>query len=224
MTYTIDLHNITLDDYQTVLQTADLLPSRRVLHENTEEIFSVLKAQGLATLADLQAALRTKSKLQQFAQKSGLDEEYLKILIREVNSLQPKPNQLADFPDTPAEVVEKLAALGIKNTLHLYDRVLTPADRAALAGEAGVDEGAILRLAKLTDLSRIRWVNHTFAYVLFEAGYDTSAKVAKADPAQLYKDVKALNEVREIYKGQIGLHDMALCVNAAKDVPQEMGF
>ena len=67
-------------------------------------------------------------------------------------------------------------------------------------------------------------MNHTFAYVLLEAGYDTSAKVAQADPAQLYKDVKALNEAREIYKGQIGLHDMVLCVNAAKDVPQEMGF
>ncbi|MBG0784540.1 MAG: DUF4332 domain-containing protein [Anaerolineaceae bacterium] len=124
----------------------------------------------------------------------------------------------------PAEVVEKLAEIGIKHTLHLYDRVLTPADRAALAAEIGVDEESILRLAKLTDLSRIRWVNHTFAYVLLEAGYGTSAKVAQADPAELYADVKALNEAREIYKGQIGLHDMALCVNAAKDVPQEMAF
>lgn len=224
MAYSINLHNITLDDYQTVLQTADLLPSRRVLQEKTEEIFSILKAQGLATLADLQAALRTKPRVQQFAQESGLDEEYLTILIREINSIQPSPNKLADFPDTPAGVVEKLAALGMKNTLQLYDRVLTPADRAALAGEAGVDEDAILRLAKLTDLSRIRWVNHTFAYVLFEAGYDTSAKVALADPEQLYADVKTLNEAREIYKGQIGLHDMVLCVNAAKDVPQEMVF
>ena len=128
-----------------------------MLQENTEETFGVLKAQGLATLADLQAALKTKPKLQQFAQESGLDEEYLTILIREVNSLQPKPNKLADFPETPAEVVEKLAEIGIKHTLHLYDRVLTPAHRAALAAEIGVDEGAILRLAKLTDLSRIRW-------------------------------------------------------------------
>ena len=222
MAYYINLNNITLDDYQSILQAADLLPSRRVLQENTEEAFGVLKVQGLATLAELQAALKTKPKLQQFAKESGLDEEYLTILIREVNSLQPKPNKLADFPETPAEVAEKLAEIGIKHTLHLYERVLTPADRTALAAEIGVDEGAILRLAKLTDLSRIRWVNHTFAYVLLEAGYDTSAKVAQADPAQLYADVKALNEAREIYKGQIGLHDMVLCVNAAKDVPQEM--
>jgi hypothetical protein len=131
---------------------------------------------------------------------------------------------LADFPEMPAELVEKLVEIGIKHPLHLYDRVLTPADRAALAAEIGVDEESILRLAKLTDLSRIRWVNHTFAYVLLEAGYGTSAKVAQADPAELYADLKALNEAREIYKGQIGLHDMVLCVNAAKDVPQEMAF
>jgi hypothetical protein len=224
MAYYINLNDITLDEYQATLKAADLLPSRRILQQNTETVFSLLKAQGLKTLADLQAALKTKPKLMGLAEQTGIDADYLTILIREINSLQPRPNKLADFPETPAGVVEKLADIGIKHTLHLYDRVLTPADRAALAAEIGVDAEAILRLAKLTDLSRIRWVNHTFAYVLLEAGYDTSAKVAQADPAQLYQDVKALNAEREIYKGQIGLHDMVLCVNAAKDVVQEALF
>jgi hypothetical protein len=67
-------------------------------------------------------------------------------------------------------------------------------------------------------------MNHTFAYIMLEAGYDSSAAVAQADPAQLHADVKALNEARGIFKGQIGLHDMVLCVNAAKDVPQDMVF
>jgi len=224
MAYYINLNDITLDEYQATLKAADLLPSRRILQQNTETVFSLLKAQGLKTLADLQAALKTKPKLMGLAEQTGIDADYLTILIREINSLQPRPNKLADFPETPAGVVEKLADIGIKHTLHLYDRVLTPADRAALAAEIGVDAEAILRLAKLTDLSRIRWVNHTFAYVLLEAGYDTSAKVSQADPAQLYQDVKALNAEREIYKGQIGLHDMVLCVNAAKDVVQEALF
>ena len=224
MAYYINLNDITLDEYQATLKAADLLPSRRILQQNTETVFSLLKAQGLKTLADLQAALKTKPKLMGLAEQTGIDADYLTILIREINSLQPRPNKLADFPETPAGVVEKLADIGIKHTLHLYDRILTPAGRVALAAEIGVDAEAILRLAKLTDLSRIRWVNHTFAYVLLEAGYDTSAKVAQADPAQLYQDVKALNAEREIYKGQIGLHDMVLCVNAAKDVVQEALF
>jgi hypothetical protein len=222
MAYYRDLDAISLAKYQAILEGADLLPSRRVLQEDTAARFAVLKAQGLATVGELQKALKTKTKLQAFARESGLDEGYLAVLRREINSLQPKPNKLADFPGVPAEVVKALADLGIKNTVQLYDRVRTPADRAALAAEAGVDEGAILRLAKLTDLSRIRWVNHTFAYILLELGCESAAEVARADPEQLHADVKRLNAERGFFKGQIGLHDMVLTVNAAKDVVGEM--
>lgn len=224
MSYYIDFSAITLDEYRDILESADLVPSRRLLQENTKAIFSVLKARGLKTLAELQNALKTKARLQRFAQETGLEEGYLKVLIREINSAQPKPNKLADFPDTPAEVVERLAELGIRNTLHLYDHVLTSEDRAVLAAEIGADEWTILRLAKLTDLSRIRWVNHTFAYVLLEAGYDTLEKVTQADPAKMYEEIKELNARRDIYRGHIGRHDMMLLVNLAKDVPREMEF
>nr|WP_321508882.1 DUF4332 domain-containing protein [uncultured Hyphomonas sp.] len=221
MGYYRDLDALSLEDYQVILESADLLPSRRVLQEDTAARFAALKAQGLATVADLQNALKTKTKLQIFALKSGLDEDYLKILIREVNSLQPKPNKLADIPDVPEAVVSALANLGIKDTVRLYDRVRTPADRAALAA---VDEGEILHLAKLTDLSRIRWVNHTFAAILLAAGYESAARVAQADLEQLHADVKRVNVERGYFKGQIGLHDMVLTVNAAKDVEQDIGW
>jgi hypothetical protein len=224
MAYIINFHAITLDEYRGILQSADLVPSRRLLLNNIETIFAKIQSRGLETLADLQDALKTKPRLQGFAEETGIDEEYLKVLIREINSSQPKPYKLADFPDTPAEVVAKLAEIGIKNTMQLYSRVLTPAGRAALAAEIGVDEDAILRLAKLTDLSRIRWVKHTFAYVLLEAGYDTLEKVTQADPVKLYEEIKDLNTRREIYRGHIGRHDMELLVDLAKDVPQEMVF
>jgi hypothetical protein len=201
-----------------------MLPSRRILQENTKPTFAILKAQGLKTLADLQNALKTRARLARFAQDSGLDEAYLKILIREINSYQPKPSKLADFPDTPDSVVERLADLGIKNGKQLYNRVLTATDRSALAAEAGVAEAAITRLAKLTDLSRVRWVNHTFDYVLYETGYDTLDKIIQADPDELYEDVARLNEEREIYRGKIGRHDMLLLVRAAADVPRDMVF
>lgn len=222
MGYYQDFEAIRISEYQEILKSADLVPSRRLLLEDIEAVFARLQAQGLETLADLQAALKTRPRLQRFAQETGIDEGYLKVLIREINSSQPKPNKLADFPDTPAAVVAKLAELGIKDTLQLYDRVLTPADRAALAAEVGAAEEEILRLAKLPDLSRVRWVNHTFAYVLLEAGYDTLEKVTQADPAKLYEEIKELNARRELYRGHIGRHDMELLVNLARDVPQEM--
>ena len=81
-----------------------------------------------------------------------------------------------------------------------------------------------MKLTKLTDLSRIRWVNHTFAFVLLEAGYDTVEKVANSDYKELYEKVKKLNEERNLYKGHIGLHDMKLCVEAAQDVSFEIEY
>ena len=108
--------------------------------------------------------------------------------------------------------------MGIRNTLQLFDKILTPQSRRAFSQQTGIRESKVLRLAKLTDLSRIRWVNHTFAYVLLEAGYDRTENVARADYKDLYEKVKKLNEEREIYKGHIGLHDMKLCVEAARDV------
>jgi uncharacterized radical SAM superfamily protein len=81
-----------------------------------------------------------------------------------------------------------------------------------------------MKLAKLTDLSRIRWVNHTFAYVLLETGYDTAEKVANADYQELYKAVKQLNEEREIYNAHIGVRDMKMVVEAAKDLKFEIEY
>jgi len=224
MGYYIDLQNIGIDVYKEILKSADLLPSRMVLKENIDEIFNLIKKQKIENVDELQKALRNKKKLQDFSKRSGIQEDYLKILVREVNSYRQKPNRIKDFPGVSEDVILKLENLGLENTLQLFDKILTPQNRNELSSQAGISEREILRLAKLTDLSRIRWVNHTFAYVLLEAGYDTAEKVAGADYQELYQTVKKLNEEREIYKGHIGLHDMKLCVEAAKDVSSEIEY
>ena len=81
-----------------------------------------------------------------------------------------------------------------------------------------------MMLTKLTDLSRIRWVNHTFAYVLLEAGYDTAEKVANANYQELYERVKQLNEEKEIYNAHIGVRDMKMCIEAAKGLDFEIQY
>ncbi len=224
MGYYIDLKNISLDEYKEILKSADLLPSRMILKTNIDEIFSIIQTQEIENVDELQKVLRNKIKLQDFSQKSGIEENYLKILIRETNSYRQSPNKIKDFPGLSENLIVKLENLGIKNTLHLFDKILTSQRRKELSNQTGISEKEILRLAKLTDLSRIRWVNHTFAYVLLEAGYDTAEKIACADYKKLYEKVRRLNEEREIYKGYIGLHDMKLCVEAAKDVSFEIEY
>lgn len=224
MGYYIDLKNISLDEYKEILKSADLLPSRMILKTNIDEIFSIIQTQEIENVDELQKVLRNKIKLQDFSQKSGIEENYLKILIRETNSYRQSPNKIKDFPGLSENLIVKLENLGIINTLHLFDKILTSQRRKELSNQTGISEKEILRLAKLTDLSRIRWVNHTFAYVLLEAGYDTAEKIACADYKKLYEKVRRLNEEREIYKGYIGLHDMKLCVEAAKDVSFEIEY
>jgi hypothetical protein len=216
MGYYIDLKKISIDEFKEILRTADLLPSHMILKTNIEEMFYLIKKQKIETVEELRIALRSNIKLQDFSKHSGISEDYLKILIRNVNGYRQKPNRIKDFPGISEHVIIKLESLGIKNTLQLFDKILTPQSRHELSSQSEIDEREILRLARLTDLCRIRWVNHTFAYVLLEAGYDSAEKVADADHQELYRKVKKLNEEREIYKGHIGVHDMKLCVDAAQ--------
>jgi hypothetical protein len=115
-------------------------------------------------------------------------------------------------------------SLVIKNTIHLYNRVLDANSRKELANAAGVGDRDILELTKLTDLSRIKWVGVNFARVLYDLGIDTVEKATKADPVKLHTEVNQLNKERNIYKGQIGLNDMKRFVEAAKEVPLEINY
>jgi hypothetical protein len=213
---------MTADEYSEILRSADLLPSQMILKENIDEIFGRIKMQGIESVEDLRKALGSKKKLQRFSEQSGISEDYLKILIRDVNSYRQRPSKIRDFPDVSKDNILKLEGLGITNTPQLYDRILTPQSRSELSSQTGIGKGDLLKLAKLTDLCRIRWVSHTFSHVLLEAGCDTAEQVANADYSQLYEQVKKLNDERRIFRGHIGLHDMKLCVEAARELPFEI--
>ena len=224
MGYYIDLENISIDNYKETLKSADLLPSRMILKENIDTNFDIIKNQTVQNVDKLLKVLKNKKKLQAFSKQSGLNDNYLTILVREIKSYRQSPNKLIDFPSIAEDVILKFENIGIKNTLQLFDKVLTAKNRLKISKQTGIDKHEVLRITKLTDLSRIRWVNHTFAYVLFEAKYDTVEKVANSNYKKLYETVKQLNEDRKLYKGHIGLHDMKLCVEAAKDVVLEIKY
>ena len=153
-----------------------------------------------------------------YLEKNGFEVTYLPVDKTGAVSPESVKNAITD------KTILKLEKAGIKNTLQLFDKILTAKSRKKFAKETGIDEPEILRITKLTDLSRIRWVNHTFAYVLLEANYDTVEKVASADYKKLYETIKQLNEERKLYKAHIGLHDMKLCVEAAKDVSLDIEY
>ncbi|MBN1184824.1 MAG: DUF4332 domain-containing protein [Bacteroidales bacterium] len=224
MCYYIDLSKISISAFKEKIKEADLLPSQKILREKLDERFSIIEKNGITNMLELQTVLKTKEKVKAFAQKSTIVEDFLNILRREVNSYHPNPNNIRDFPGINIDVAAKLERAGIKHTLHLFERIRTKSNRTELATELNIDNKILYDLAKLTDLSRIKWVGPIFARLLFESGFDTAEKVSMADYRQLYKTVIEINNDKKYYRGKFGENDMKLCVKVAVDVPKIIEF
>ncbi len=224
MGYYIDLKSISLIDYEKKLINADLLPSRRILKEEISKRFETLKSSGMKTLFDIQQTLKKKDKLKELSKKKPLNEEYLTILLREINSINPKSNKIKDFVSIDPKIIQKLEKEGIKDTVKLFDLVKTKKDRKKLSEELKIKEEDVLELTKLTDLSRIRWIGTAFARILYDSGYDTVEKIACADHEILHQKIAEMNKDKKYFNAQIGKHDILLTVLAAKDVSLEIEY
>lgn len=224
MAYHIDLQRISLDQYSTRLKTAYLPPSRVMLRERTEERFNHLRELGIKNLNELIRFLKKKENVEELQKTAYFSGDYLKILLRELNSMLPKPNKISEFPGISDVDVEKMEKSGIKNTIQLYDRIVSLKKREDLSETTGIEASVILELTKLTDLSRIKWVSPVFARMLYDLGFDTVEKISKADPVVLHQKIIQINKERKIYKGQIGLNDIRILVDAAKEVLLEIEY
>lgn len=224
MPYHRDFSLITLDAVTKALEEAPLVPSRKLLKDDLHKRMKLLKEYGLTTLDELQKKLKSQKGFAEIVSAITIPEEYLKILLREINSWQPKPNKLRDFPQTEDGLLSALEKEGLKQSKALYERIYTLREREALARALSLDLGELERLARLCDLSRVRWVNHTFAFMLYEAGYRTVADLAAADIDALYEATNRINREYNFYRNAIGKSDIALTIRAASGVEIEMEY
>ena len=224
MGYSIDLSTISIEQYKTKLKNKNLIPGRMILKKNLDERFSYFKKNDLSNVSQLLSILKKKDKFKELSKLKLFSEDYLTILLRELKSIQSKPFKLTEFKWIPADAINKLEYDGIKNTQQLYNKVLTRKSRKILSNKTGINEKTLLELTKLVDLSRIQWVNSTFARVLYETGYDTVEKVFKAKDDILYKKIIEINKGKQLYKGNIGLNDIKICIEVAKEVLLEIEY
>lgn len=222
--YYINLENYSLNSFKEELTQSELLPSRKVLKEKIDTRFRILKENGVINLQDLSNFLKTPKKTRKFAQITGLPEDYLLILRREVNSYQPKPVNLEKFPNIENRTISKLNSEGIKNTLHLFERVKTPSGRNKLAKEGGINEKEILELTKLTDLSRVKWIGPVFARIFVDSGIDTVNILSKSDSKDLYKKLVDVNNIKCYTKAKFTEKDIMTCINVSKLVPDVIEY
>jgi hypothetical protein len=222
--YYLDLEAFSLEKFKRILETEEVMPARQILKEKLDERFRVLSSLGITSLLDLIDALKTKKKVADFAQHSGLSLEYLTILGREARNYKPKVVYLKDMLEVDEENAEKLVSLGIKHSKHLFERAQTKEDREALSAESGVPYPALLELVKLSDLARIRGLGSTFVRLYYEAGADTIETLAQWDPHELFKAVHKINAEKEITETVPPLKDDVQYVAMAKDLPKVIEY
>lgn len=215
MCYHIDYSKISLSDFKDTLSEKNLVPSRKLLIKGIDNIFEILESLDYDSVDKLLTTLKNKKGIGRLAEQSGIDENYLTILSREIRSRIPKPEKLSDFTGFDEKMIARLVEAGYKNTRSLWEAGLNPTDREIMAKETGTLPEEITKLVCHADLCRVRWVNTTFSEMLWMAGVTCTRELAKWGHFDLHRIVVALNKEHQWYKGQIGLNDFRLVKLAA---------
>jgi len=224
MGYYIDLEKLSIDDYRLKLESAYLPQSRMILKDRLDERFACFKNIGISNVKGLIQLLKKKDKFAELSKMDPFSGDYLTILLRELNSILPKPNKIADFVGIARETVDNLEKNGISNTETLYNKATNKSDRQKLADSTGTKYQDILKLTGLSDLSRIKWVGVTYAQMLYDSGIDSVEKVSKSDPNDLHALINQMIKDKNIFKGAIGLNDVKILVESACELSLDIEY
>lgn len=220
-TYHIPLDEVNIDEYKKILESKELLPGRKVLKENINETFLIIRSLGIDNLEELIEALKNKKKMENFAFKTGLSFNYLTILKREINSYQPKPVYLKNFPGFNQEYIEQLDLLKIKTSKHLFLRIKNKNDMLKLSEKTNITCNDLLELFNLSDLVRINGVGPVFARMMLEIGVDGTFKMANSNSKILYNKLTKLNKEKNYTKAKFTMKDIQYCIDFAKKLPKK---
>lgn len=211
--YMPELSKISLDEFKHNLKTGRLLPSRKILLENIDKIFSKLKNAGLNNAETLRDTLKNSTKLKKLAEETDIEEKYLKILKREVNNLLPTPIKFNEIPNISKEILNKLVSIGINDTEALFPYVCDIKSRNHFKNNYKFSEEEIQWLTKIVDVSRIKWVGPKLAGLIVDSKYDTVEKLANGKPAEVLKALNDAKNEKNNYQGSLGIDDIESWIN-----------
>lgn len=218
--YYIDLKTYPLARYRDILKSMEMIPSRKILHEDIDRRFDLLMREGIDNLQRLSEQLKNPKSIHILAATTGIPQEFLEILKRELSGLRRPPSPLKDFPGIDPAVITKLESAGLKNTMQFFEAAQTRDGRMKIAEQCGIDYPVILELAKLSGLSRLYGVGPVFARMLFDSGTDTVSKIADADPHALYEKLMKMNDEKEYTRIKFREKDMVYCKLFARNFPK----
>ncbi len=215
MPFYINDQTVSLEMVCQRIKHTDLVPSRAVLMEEIDHKFDLLQKQGIQTLADLRKKLKQAKNIPSFAKLVGVDQEYLKLLRREVEGYFPKAAPLSDFNGVDPVQLTKLEDR-FKNSVVFYDETENLQRREELLQTLNLAPEFLNHLFALVDLTRIQWMSPIAARLVYEAGYPSVQAAAGADAQVLCEKVDQINQENHYFKGKIGLRDIQRLVKAAQ--------
>jgi hypothetical protein len=218
MGYYMDDRRISLSELRERIENTDLVPSRQAIVEGIVDKFELLESLGITSLADLRNEMKTPKRIVELAVKTGLEEDYLKLLRREIEGYFPNPVKLTDFDWMPAAELDKLIRYDIKDSAKLFEATETDAAMADLQAACGVEAGVLQKLHKCCSLTRVQWVSARTARMIILSGYNSPVELAVADADTLDAGFKRVNVDGQFYKGTIGLRDVQRLIDGAKYV------
>lgn len=199
MQYGLDLTRISLSEYRELLKQQNLLPGRRMLHDGVDEKFERMAKCGVRTVAELKKRLSSPEKRTAFADETGIADEYLILLKREIGSMEQKPVPLSSFPGVDTKLLTELNGRGIKTSKDYLE-------------QGGTTDG---ELRALCELVRINGVGGIAARMFYEAGFASVTDVADADATAMLAAVTQINETKHYYGAKLGKKDMQFCIDFA---------
>lgn len=211
-----DDSGISLAMLMNRIAETDLVPSRESLRDGIQAKFKSFEDHGIQTLENLRRELNNTKRREMLAHLTGISQDYLVLLRREVEGYFPKPCPLRDLDWVSAEDVAKIESVGIKNTAMIVAGGYASFSTEGSSGLPGIAPDVWKTIVAVSGLVRIQWVSPTFARTLVVAGYDTAAVVAAAEPFALDKAISRVNAETHFFKGRIGLRDVHRLIASAR--------
>jgi len=191
-----------------------MIPSRVSLKDELDERFKILEINGITNLKELIEALKTKQKIELFSKETGLTIEYLTLLNREAKSYLPNPIRLDKFSGIPPQYIDRLDAVGIRNTRYLFDEAKDKKERERLSQTTEIPIEILNELVCLSDLSRAYGVGPVFARMI----YDVGIKSIKSFTEYTAEDFVRIYEEKNQKKADFGANEIQFSLELAKEL------
>ncbi len=206
MNYSIQLSILSVSDFKSIILGKELLPARRFIVDNIDDVFLKIQSLGIDDLQKLKSTLNNSKKLCSLAEHSGISMEYLTVLKRELHALEQSPVLLSDFGIMDGSVIDILTAQGIRTSRDYYER----------AGNIKLDDYTQSTLSSLCDLVRVNGIGTAAAKAFFAAGYQSVKDIADGEAEDMLERISQENSKRQFYSGRLGIKDMQYCIDNAK--------